>query len=385
MLGPNEWSGIWQTRQHVGSGLARRAWPVIYSAGSLWGCQGGSQAWRERPWLGEQHVEDGVILFRSGRLQVRWPRIGWWDRYVVRRHVAALMRGVGWKRATPPIAYVCHPMFWPYVELLTGGLIVYHADDAFSLCPGWTRELARFETLLVHRADLVLAGSEAMARLLPGEGAGRARVFPNGADSGAFASAEREPCPADLARVPRPRIGYVGSINLKVNLSLVAQLASGRPDWHWVLVGPVREARAEEGSAHRPFVEGLAACRRLPNVHFLGPKPAREVARYTAHMDVNTMCYRTDPGGWWRAISPLKLHEYLAAGPPVVAADVEALRGFGAVLAIADSREEWGEAIETALTGKGPGSKDERRTIALANTWDHRIDELARWLQEAAT
>jgi glycosyltransferase involved in cell wall biosynthesis len=275
-------------------------------------------------------------------------------------------------------------MFWPYVELLTGGLIVYHADDAFSLCPGWTSELARFETLLVHRADLVLAGSESIARLLPGEGAGRARVLPNGADSRAFVSAEDEACPADLARVPRPRIGYIGSINLKVNLSLVAQLASERPDWHWALVGPVREARAEEVSTHRPFAEGLAACRRLPNVHFLGLKPASGVARYTAHMDVNTMCYRTDPGGWWMAISPLKLHEYLAAGPPVVAADVEALRGFASVLAMADSREAWGDAIETALAGKGPGSKDERRAVALANTWDHRLDELERWFREMA-
>jgi glycosyltransferase involved in cell wall biosynthesis len=241
------------------------------------------------------------------------------------------------------------------------------------------------ESCLVDRADLLLASSEAMVRLLPSSGPRKAKLLPNAADTAVFMAAERTPCPPDLRNIPRPRIGYTGAINLKVDLSLVRELALRRPEWNWIFVGPVREMAPQSFAGSREYTESLAACRSLRNVHFLGPKAVQEVPAYVAHMDVNTMCYRTDPGGWWTALYPLKLHEYLAAGRPVVGANLETLRAFASVLTIAETADDWVLAIETGLAADDPIKKQARRTVALQNTWDQRIDQLVGWLQQAET
>jgi glycosyltransferase involved in cell wall biosynthesis len=276
---------------------------------------------------------------------------------------------------------VSHPEFWPYVKHLNDSTVIYHADDAFSLMPGWSASDGRMETGLVARADFILASSNLMAQLLPGDAFQRVRLFPNAVDARGYIHAADQSCPDDLQAIPHPRIGYVGALNLKVDFSLIAAVAMQQPEWHWVLVGPIVKSafRNEAGTSAR---SGLSACRKLKNVHFLGLKSVHTVARYMAHMDVNVMCYRSDPGGWWKAIYPLKLHEYLAVGQPVVTTSIDSLKPFLSVLAVANSVESWIDAIRDALNNGGVGTRYARQQIALANTWDQRINQLVKWLDE---
>jgi glycosyltransferase involved in cell wall biosynthesis len=97
-------------------------------------------------------------------------------------------------------------------------------------------------------------------------------------------------------------------------------------------------------------------------------------------MDVNTLCYRTDPGGWWTDVSPLKLHEYLAVGLPVVGAPLEVLKPLSHVVALADGEDAWLEALSQAISGKGAGTPDERRAVAFANGWESIVARLDSWL-----
>jgi O-antigen/teichoic acid export membrane protein/glycosyltransferase involved in cell wall biosynthesis len=383
MFGGNQWNDLWQTRQHIGAQFAQLGWRVIYSNGQLHTFQRGDQVWRTAPWFKERRVQDNVVICTAGRLQSRCLKLPQWDEYALQCHARDLMDAAGWKDASRRILYVFRPEFWPYVKYLDNSCVIYHADDAFSLMPGWTAEDDFMQASLVTRADLVLASSNAMARLLPEGGAQRARLFPNAADARAYMNAVNQRCPDDLQRISHPRIGYVGSLNLKVNFSLIATVAVQKPEWQWVLVGPILESAFTPSPGAAGSAEGLSACRKLANVHFLGPKSVRNVARYMAHMDVNTMCYRNDPGGWWNAIYPLKLHEYLAVGHPVVTTDIESVRPFSSVLAIVDSPEAWIDAIADALSTGGVGTRRERQQVALANTWEQRIDQLVKWLDEA--
>ena len=384
MFGVNEWSNIWHTRQHLGSRLAQRGWRVIYSTGQPFSYQRRTKDWWARPWIAEHRVQNRVIISKPGWLRTRCERLPWWDRYVSERHAQDLMEAVGWKETRHRILYVSYPKFWPYVKYLGDSHVVYHADDAFSLMPDWTPEEESMQAHLVARADLILASSEAIARLLPNDGPQRARLFPNAADAVAYMKARDEPCPEELSSIPHPRIGYTGSINLKVDLPLITTIASQKPDWHWVLVGPLISISVTEFPATRAHAEALAACRKSRNIHFVGPKSFRDVPSYMAHMDVNAMCYRHEPGGWWTAIHPLKLYEYLAVGQPVVSADIEAVRPFSSVLAIADSAKGWIHAIMDALETGGVGTAHSRQAVAIANTWEHRVAQLVRWIQELA-
>jgi len=153
----------------------------------------------------------------------------------------------------------------------------------------------------------------------------------------------------------------------------------------WVIIGPVMRDQFESFPGNTEFQAGLATCDQLDNVHFLGAKPYYVLPSYTTHMDVNTMCYRNVSGGWWTAIYPLKLHEYLAAGKPVVGTNLDVLQEFRSVVAIAETAEDWLRALSEAVDAGGTGTKPERQTVALQNSWGSRVEDLVGWLENVAS
>lgn len=375
---PNGWNGPWMNRQQILSRLGRRGWPVTYSTGPLSWWQRQSDAWREAPWFSTFEMRDGVLVEIPGKTLPSWPRAGLYDRFVQRRHAALLLRQA---RCAPSaaLAYVFHPSFLDVAAALDARWLVYHAYDVFALQPGWSDDLARAEATLLHRADLVVASSPSVAEGMHRAGRDDVMVLPNGGDARAFEAGAQQPCPADLAGIPRPRIAYIGNINRKVDFPMIATVARCRPDWHWVLVGPVATTGSGAPASDPKVAAAFGACRELPNVHFLGHKPHGELPAYAAHMDVNTMCYRSDRG-WWKAATPLKLHEYLAAGRPVVSSDLKDIRAFADVVAFARNMDEWQGAIEAALLDRSPQAVERRRRVARANSWDGRVDLLEQRL-----
>jgi glycosyltransferase involved in cell wall biosynthesis len=377
VLAPNRWDGVWMNRQQIFSRVARDHF-VLYSNGA--------------PGLRQSFVRgrsDGpAIVRRPGEVLVdeppawlrRAPRLGNWDRLVMRQTATRWRRLAGPDSAGPLIAYVFHPKFWPYLEYLDADRVVYHAYDLFELNSGWSTKLDGFQRRLVERADLIVASSDAIAHALEDKYGRSATVIGNGADYEAFASAADagEPEPPDLSAIPRPRIGYVGALSRKIDFDLIAMLAQRQRRWQFVLMGEVRSLDERSRSS-------FAEAERQPNVHVLSSKPHEMVPRYTGAMDVNVMCYRLADDLWVDAIYPLKLHEYLAAGRPVVSADVPSVRPFSHVVAIAHDAEEWENAIETALKSDEPGSTASRRAIAAANSWTARVRDLESELGVFAT
>ena len=147
------------------------------------------------------------------------------------------------------------------------------------------------------------------------------------------------------------------------------------------IVGPVLLYGAANAEGEAYAVAGWEMCRQLPNIHFLGEKHYTELPAYMSHMDVNTMCYRSTGEGWWKDIYPLKMHEYLASGKPVVSAALQSVQPFSHVIDIAQTTEEWGAALKLALSG-GVGTVEERREVAEENSWDRRVNQLDGWLLE---
>jgi glycosyltransferase involved in cell wall biosynthesis len=98
-------------------------------------------------------------------------------------------------------------------------------------------------------------------------------------------------------------------------------------------------------------------------------------------MDVNTLCYRSDPGGWWEDVSPLKLYEYLAVGRPVVAAPLEVLEPLRDIVTLAKGAAEWSRAIEAALHDPSERTLALGRAIACENDWSAVGERLDSWLK----
>jgi glycosyltransferase involved in cell wall biosynthesis len=164
-------------------------------------------------------------------------------------------------------------------------------------------------------------------------------------------------------------VGYIGRLKSQLDWGLLDQIARRRPDWSLVLVGPI---------GHMGESDALArAVLGLPNVHYLGNKSVGDIPAYTRHMDACLLCYaRTD---YTKYIFPLKLHEYLASGKPVVGSDIRSLHEFTQVVRIARTTDEWVDAIAEALSPAMHSAERiaERQAVARAYDWDALAERVA--------
>ncbi len=371
-LAPNAWHGPWLNRQQLLSRIGQRH-DVVYSTGAT------NRDTGPRPKYWPEAIrQDGVIVdvlpgWMAGAL--RRPVVRQATMRTLARRWRRLIRRPG---SSTLVAWCFHPKYWPYLSYIKPDRLIYHAYDLYHLQGRWTAERVKAERELATRADLVVASSEPIARYLRDQGAANPLVVENAADYLAFAI-DPDPArqPADLTAVPHPRIGYVGALNRKVDFPLLAWLAVRRPLWHFVLVGAIGNLDDETEAAVRQL-------QPLPNAHFLGFKPHSALPPYVSNMDVNLLAYRLSGDMWSEGIYPLKLHEYLAAGRPVVGADLPSVRAFHEVVEIARTREEWESAIAAALRDGGVERVEARRLVARRNDWDARVDTLERRLADLA-
>lgn len=376
-LSLNDWSDQWTNRQHLLSRLAREN-TVIHSKGGWFSWDLRSSAWRASPLSGQVTRADDVYLDQCPRYWVRFAKFPKLEQLALSRIGQRWNHWLANHGRGPRALVVFHPDLFPYVPHVKRDILVYHAYDLFEHTPGWNNRRQQLQIELLRHADLVTASSSAIAENLQALVAREIRVLPNGVDILDYHlppnGITREP--EDLRTIAHPRLGYVGSLVFTVDFELVAALASRHPQWHFVFVGE------KGGKLDQRLEASFNRCQDLPNVYFLGRKHIREVAAYSMNMDVNLMLYRISDAMWTQAGYPLKLHEYLAAGKPVISADLSTVRAFDHVVRIAFDIGDWENAIREALEFGGTGTPTERRAIAAQNTWDMRVKTLRTWIWE---
>jgi len=260
----------------------------------------------------------------------------------------------------------------PFIKELKADYVVYHAYDLFRFMEKDSTTVERDENQLLESADLVIATSEETAKDFRSRRNRHIEVLGNGVDWSLFVSDPKPPDPPELANIPRPRIGYVGAINQKVDFDLILRLARRQSSWQFVLVGPVRNLLPGD----KELLDELKGCR---NVHLIGAVPQHRTPDILRNLDVGLVCYRTLE--WTLAGYPLKMLEYLAAGLPVVASNLRAVREFGEAIAVAKTPEDWESALSAAVNGRGKGSPSLGLAVAKANSWDIRAARLNALLQ----
>lgn len=276
----------------------------------------------------------------------------------------ALLQRRGCRRI---VLYIWRAEYADALDVAHADLTCYHIDDEYT----FSREdspTPPAEAALIARSDVVFLHSRELFAKKGGLNP-RSLLVPNGVDFRAFNAPVSEP--ADLAQIPRPRIGYAGVIKQQLDLALLLQVARRRPDWSFVLVGPIGMIGDQADS--------LRSLQQLPNCHFPGRKSAAELPAYVQHFDVCTLGYVMD--GYTRYIYPLKLHEYLAAGRPVVATHIPALEEFRDVVYIASSADEWVASIERALA-EGPTAGVTRTRIAANHDWSSLVARIANAIEQ---
>ena len=218
-----------------------------------------------------------------------------------------------------PVLWFYTPMLWPAAAHLADGAaaVVYDCMDELSAFDFAPPGLRSNEAALIRAADLVLTGGHAIyeaKRPLHDN----IHAFPSSVDQAHFRQARATIAPPpDQERIAGPRLGYAGVIDERIDLGLLAACAAARPDWSFVMVGPV----VKVDPARLP---------RATNIHWLGQRAYAELPAFMAGWDVALMPFALNTST--RFISPTKTPEYLAAGCPVVSTPVrDVVRSYGSV------------------------------------------------------
>ncbi len=281
---------------------------------------------RLRRGLGPPRAIDGLHVLSPLVLPLHRSRIA---RAVNRRLLPALVgraaRRLGLRR---PILWAYVPQAEVLIDALDPSLVIYHCvDDIAAQSRIDTQSFRAAETRFAARADLVLASAPALAERLR-KISGNVVYAPNVADTELFSRAlEPGPLDAGMAALPAPRIVFTGAIvAMKLDLSLLVELARLRRSWSFALVGPVGpgEPRAD-----------ISALSAEPNIHLLGPRAYGELPSVLRAADVGLIPYARN--ALTESIFPMKVYEYLAAGLPVVATPLPTLAGVADVATAPDA------------------------------------------------
>ncbi|WP_018917703.1 glycosyltransferase family 1 protein [Vreelandella zhanjiangensis] len=316
------WRFVYQRPQHIMSRFAATHHVVFFEEAVPTDAA--------EPWL-EKRQEEGV--------QVLVPHLP--DSYqgeqaisAQRRLLDAFLEDIA---ASDIIAWYYTPMSLPYSDHLTPRLTVYDCMDELSAFRGAPPSLVEQERRLIERADLIFTGGvslfEAKRQLHP-----NVHPFPSSVDIAHFGAARTPQAePEDQAHLPHPRLGFFGVIDERLDIELLLAAATQRPEWQFILVGPVVKIDPE-------------TLPKLPNIHYLGSKSYAELPQYLASWDVALMPFALNEST--RFISPTKTPEYLAGGRPVVSTPItDVIRTYGdsGVVKIAQTPAEFVSAIEEAL------------------------------------
>jgi UDP-galactopyranose mutase len=286
-----------------------------------------------------------------------------------RRHQRDMLDRVwGWFGVRLPILWFYTPMALDLTEGTEASGVVYDCMDELSAFHGAPPDLGLRERKLFSRADIVFAGGHT---LFEAKRAHHERVypFPSSVDAPHFASARSAGAsdPADQRALPRPRVGFFGVVDERMDRDLLARTADLHPEWQIVILGPVVKIDPETLPRRR-------------NIHYLGPKAYGDLPRYIAGWDVAIMPFAQNPST--RFISPTKTLEYLAAGKPVVSTPVrDVVHPYGerGLVRVA-SGDAFVEAVEDALRECGTPEAAVRARAAdewvASTSWDRTWDEM---------
>jgi UDP-galactopyranose mutase len=266
------------------------------------------------------------------------------------------------------------PMAMTFTHHLRPRAVVYDCMDELSGFKDAPPALRFCEGELFRRADLVFTGGHSLYESKRKQHPKHPHIhaFPSSIDAAHFAQARNAISePADQAGIPHPRLGFFGVVDERIDLELLDRISKARPDWQFVIVGPV--VKIDEASLPR-----------RANIHYLGGKAYRELPEYLAGWDVALMPFALNDAT--RFISPTKTPEYLAAGRPVVSTSIQdVVRPYGerGLVRIADTANDFIGAVEAVMREDATARQAGADKFLAHTSWDITWARMSELIEDA--
>jgi len=373
----DEWGLHPTSVQYLARGLVK-SYPLLYVntfwlRRPRWTLNDAQRAWHKLRRLAlakGKHPAQGVagLHFHSPTLVPFKPiaPVRDWNRRVL---VSGLQQQLRLHGFEAPVLFAALPFGAEAIGMLGERLLIYYIMDEYSAMPGvYSEYIKDLESRMLAEADLIFVTSRKLQEDKRGIKA-PAVFLPHGVDFDHFhsAAAALGPMPEELQGLPRPLLGFYGTLAPWVDGDLLGHVARAFPHGSVVLIGP-------------QWIEfSMPKC--LPNLHWLGPRSYSDLPRYAAHFDVGLIPFRQDRLTAY--VNPLKLLEYLALGLPVVSTPLPDLAPFSEVVFQANMADDFVDQVKLALADYAPERRTRRFAFAAGESWEARVNTLEQYIDAA--
>lgn len=321
---------------------------------------------------GLRQVDDNLFVYSPFAIPfIRYEAVRRFNARWLRPRLAMLAQHLD---MTDPILWISLPTAVSLIGSLKEKLVVYECIDEYAAFSGASTALRQLEEELLRKADIVFVVSE---RLLEAKRRFNPRVFviPNAADVAHFCRAMEpsQSSPTDLARVPRPIVGYIGGLYDRMDFPLLLQMCRAHQEWSVVLVGELEDQEAASS------IEKIR--KEVGNLYALGARPYATIPDYIREFSVCIIPHRLTAVTAHQSV--IKLYEYLATGKPVVSTNLPDIRSFRQVVRIARDADDFIRGVVEAIDGKEVGDRTGRLMVARHHTWERRAEQMSSVVAEA--
>ena len=291
----------------------------------------------------------------------------WANNHILVRYLETTLENLRWSV----------DVFWTYwpnsasmIGFLGEQLTVYHCIDNFpqarytfssrATIRGMEDTLWRTVDLVLVRTPGLIKGRESLNQ--------NTHLLPGGVDTDRFNPATVPKPPPYLTSISSPRIGFLGTIDDRLDFDLLLSVVRELPEMNFVFVGPLRRHLADVGRM-----------RAQSNVHFVSPCTPDEAPSVMSAFDVGLIPYRIN--AYTEGVSPIKLYEYLAMEKPVVATPLPYVLRERDCVSIAEDSGSFVRLLKAAIANPGdPKLRRTRRERAKAHSWELHADTIERLL-----
>ena len=374
-LDHTRWKGNWMNRQHILSRLGDRGWPIIYSNGARF-----YNELNDGGFFSHFEYVNNIYTFSAGYLLPRNYKLKKLDTFAIDFHCKQLKNKLQIKQNDFFIVICFNPDFYPYIARLSPKHTYFHIYDVYKGMEGNADLQNNAQKRLVDESTIISAASDQMWDNVVGKKNINKNIIPNGVDFDFFAKSTQSSCQQykEIQAIPGFKIGYIGTINSKIDFQLIYELAIINPEIQFILGGNVRHKQIDViPELHKFYV----LCTQALNIHFIGTVERADVPSILKLMDINAIFYHQNKNSWINAGYPIKINEYLAAGKPVITSYMPVLKShFSDVVQICETKQQWISTIENTLSNKCADLTHKGLAIAKKNDWENRVDNVEKLL-----
>lgn len=274
-----------------------------------------------------------------------------------RRYDRSLRRAAERAGLQTPAVMTTNPLAAAFSPFAWAGPVTFFARDDWSSATArreyWPAFRAAYTQIANSETAVIAVSQQIIDRIEP---RGPHAVVANGVDPTEWLT-DKPDAPDWFAAIPGPRAVYVGTLDTRIDIAGLTDLADRRPDLSIVLMGPL------------PDPSYIAPLRRLSNVHVHPSVGRSELVATLRHADLCLVAHVRTP--LTEAMSPLKVFEYLAAGCPVLSVDLPPIRGLGRSVSLVPSVSDFADVVDDCLQQARP-SESEREQYIQENSWASR-------------